>query len=243
MPDALPAESFPPFRFAVHPVSRIPNWGAMRTPAEWERTYEEMTDEDFVPVPSYNLDVLTTPLSTLTNPITTQTIPLITAKLYYSTHYFSSYDIDAAEFTPEVVHPGIDLKLPEGTPVRAIGGGLVHAVRTTRRLGMHVILEHRVPGEGTFYSVYGHLAEATVKEGERVSPGETIGTVGMTGNTTGAHIHLQIDRGTGEAVHLPYYPRSAPSPAEAVRWTVHPITFIQEHQRTAKVVLQQGKKR
>lgn len=221
---------FPAFGNAIQPVSRVPDWGFMKTPAEWNRTYKQMRENDFVRVPAYDLSVLTIPVKTLAddrdNP---ETIKALTAKLYYSTRFFGAYDLDANEFS--AVHPGIDLKLPEGTPVGAVAGGRVHDVRRNEEtLGLHVIIEHRTAGGETFYSIYGHLGAASVKAGDTITAGQMIGTVGMSGNTSGAHLHLQIDRGEAEeAYHTPYWPASLPSRSEANLHTVNPATFVVQY--------------
>lgn len=222
--------SFPAFGSAVHPVSRIPNWGDMRSPAEWNRSYEELEETDFVPVPAYDLDVLTVPMKELLEHRNdSETIRILTAKLYYSTRHFSAYDVDSGEFSSD--HPGIDLKLAEGTPAGAVAGGKVHDVRREKNgLGLHIIIEHRAPDGLTYYSVYGHLASAIVSAGDSVTSGQMIGTVGTTGFTTGPHIHLQIDLGEpSEASHIIYMPAHTPSRTEAARNTINPIEFIQKY--------------
>ncbi len=201
------AGEFPPFVQAIFPVSKIPNWGAMRTAKEWNRTYDNMTDADFVPVPDYDLKTLTIPMTALTkNLASASSIAAITAKLFYSTRFMGTYDIDAGEYTGN--HQGIDLKLAPGTPVGAIGGGRIVAVETSATLGLHVIIEHHLT-EGTYYSVYGHFETTTVRTGDAVTPGQIIGTVGMTGNTSAPHLHLQVEN--------------------AERTAINPITFIATH--------------
>ncbi len=233
---AAPSQNeFPAFGYATYPVQSIPDWGAMRQPSQWSRVFSQYSAEEFIPVPAYNMTVLTTAMSDLISPLTSQTIPFITAKLFYSTRFFGSYDIDSGEF--EAVHPGVDLKLPLGTPLGAIGGGRVRSVVTDQRLGLHVMIEHRVGAE-TYYSIYGHMAEARVQEGETVVPGQVIGTVGMTGNTTAPHLHLQIDRGNPGEDHVPYYPAVLPSSAQADKFVVHPIHFIEEHFLPQQTALQ-----
>lgn len=188
---------FPVLGRTVHPVSKVPNWGAMRSPAQWDRTYREMTANDFVPVPAYNLKTLTIPMSTLAKPsIKPEAIPTITAKLYYSTRYKSSYDIDADEHSGS--HDGVDLKLPLGTPIGAIAGGRVVSVSRNGTLGLHVLIEHRTSDQERYLSIYGHMGTASVMSGEDVTPGQTIGTVGMTGNTSGPHLHLAVHRAPNE---------------------------------------------
>lgn len=209
---------FPPLVKTSFPVGKTPNWGAMRTPAEWNRTYGQMTTEDFVSIPRYDLATLTIPMETLTHPVTTETIPVITAKLFYSTRYMGSYDLDAGEHNGS--HYGIDLKLARGTPIGSIGGGRVSSMQTTQRLGIHVIIEHRLQSGETYYSVYGHLDSASVSAGQDISPGQTIGTVGMTGNTSAPHMHLQVDKGAPGEAHVP---------AESEGQMAHPITFISKY--------------
>lgn len=218
--------AFPAFGKAMFPVDRVPNWGAMTSPVQWNRTYEEMGQSDFVPVPAYDLSVLTRPLVQVQQRKTSEDLAALTAKLFYSTRYFGAYDLDAGEFSGQ--HPGVDLKLAEGTPVGAIGGGRVDEVSGTGALGLHIIVEHRV-GSEKFFSVYGHLQTAAVKAGDDVQSGQVLGAVGMTGSTTGPHLHLQVDRDQGDALHHAYAPLVNATQAEVGRWAVNPITFIQEH--------------
>jgi len=223
--ESAPDEDFPAFGHARHVVSRVPNWGNMYTSDQWERNYKQMDEGDFVPVPRYNLRVLTTPLKELMQNREAH-IAAITAKLYYSTRFMGSFNLDAGEFSGK--HPGIDLKLAKGTPVGAIGGGRVHSVSTDSNLGLHVVIEHRIPDEGTFYSIYGHLGSVFVEMDEEISSGELIGAVGMTGKTTAPHVHLQVDRGA-EGEHVRYWPKANPTRSEALARTVNPITFIAQH--------------
>lgn len=198
-------DAFPAFDHASFPVSRVPNWGAMTKPEQWNRSYAEMTDEDFVAVPAYDLSVLTIPMEELQKD-RMGNIPQITAKLFYSTRFMGTYDLDAGEYTGS--HDGVDLKLAPGTPVGAIGGGRVTAVLTDDMYGNHVIIEHRI-GDQVFHSLYGHLQRSALGVGDDVAPGQTVGYVGMTGNASAPHLHLQVDDD---------HP-------------VNPMTFIQEHRR------------
>ncbi len=221
---------FPAFERAVYPVGRVPNWGAMKTPAEWERDYGEMNRDEFVRLPMYDIDDLTTPMnSLLKHRDDPRSIRILTAKLFYSTRFFGSYDLDSGEFSG--THAGIDLKLPEGTPVGAIAGGRVSSVqRHESGLGLHVIIEHRL-GDQTFYSIYGHLSAIGVTEGQDVAPGAYIGAVGSTGRSTGDHLHLQVDLGVPGASHAVYNPKDTPTRTEAARHTINPFSFIESHDR------------
>ncbi len=220
---------FPAFGKASFPFSRTPNWGVMHSSKEWNRTYDQMNDTDFVAIPAYDMNALTTPLSILqASKQTPDVVATITAKLFYSTRYYSAYDIDSDEYTWE--HPGVDLKVAKGTPVAAIGGGRVVDVSENANLGIHVIIEHHTDDEGIVFSIYGHLASASVQTGDDVVSGTVIGQVGMTGNTVSPHLHLQIDRDTGDLPHVPFWPKNTPTVREASQWTVHPIAFIAQHQ-------------
>jgi hypothetical protein len=85
-------------------------------------------------------------------------------------------------------HAGVDLEVEEGTPVLACSSGEVVLVDDLFFAGKTVILDHG----WSFYSMYFHLSEVLVKEGDRVSTGSMVGRVGSTGRSTGAHLHWGI---------------------------------------------------
>jgi len=86
-------------------------------------------------------------------------------------------------------HRGIDLRAPFGTKVGAISKGKVTEVSYGRfAYGHYVLVEH----EGGFASLYAHLDKILVKTGDEVSTDEALGTVGLTGWTTGPHLHLEV---------------------------------------------------
>lgn len=93
------------------------------------------------------------------------------------------------------LHNGVDLAAPAGTPVKAAGSGRVVLARSRLMSGLSVVLEH-LPG---VYTLYFHLRDIAVQEGERVAQGEPIGTVGQTGLATGPHLHWEL-RVSGVAV-------------------------------------------
>ncbi len=225
---ASAGQEFPPFLHAVLPVDKVPDWGSMREPSQWNRSYGEMTAGDFVPVPLYDIHALTMPMATLISPLTPATVPLITAKLLYSTRFLGTYDIDSAEYAG--THAGVDLKLALGTPVGAIGGGKVVKVQQDRHLGLMVMIEHHLPDGTTLFSIYGHLGSVSATVGQAVLPGDIVGTVGLTGESTGAHLHLQLDRGESGENHTPYIVEHPLTPSEADRVLLNPISFISSHQ-------------
>lgn len=86
-------------------------------------------------------------------------------------------------------HPGIDLATPIGTPIKPIEGGIVTQTGfVVPGLGLSVTVDH---GQG-YKSVYGHMAKVGVLEGQIVSKSSVLGTVGMTGNTSGPHTHIEV---------------------------------------------------
>jgi murein DD-endopeptidase MepM/ murein hydrolase activator NlpD len=89
---------------------------------------------------------------------------------------------------PKGSHSGVDLRAQEGTPVKACNDGIVVLVDRLFFSGTSVLLDH---GWG-LYSMYFHLSEALVREGNRVGKGGILGRVGSTGRSTGPHLHWGI---------------------------------------------------
>jgi murein DD-endopeptidase MepM/ murein hydrolase activator NlpD len=85
-------------------------------------------------------------------------------------------------------HRGVDYSASTGTPVYASGDGKVTASGYSRSNGNYVYIQH----EGRYMTRYLHLHKRTVKPGERVKQGQTIGTVGATGLATGPHLHYEF---------------------------------------------------
>ena len=85
-------------------------------------------------------------------------------------------------------HTGMDLRADEGTPVLACNGGRVALVDEFFFSGKSVILDHG----GGLYSMYFHLSETAVGEGDRVHTGNLLGRVGSSGRSTGPHLHWGI---------------------------------------------------
>ena len=92
----------------------------------------------------------------------------------------------------KILHTGIDVAAPNGTPVKAAGPGEVLFDGWLRGYGRVIILDH-----GRDYStLYAHLSASLVKEGQVVKAGATIGRVGKTGNVTGYHLHFEVRKGS-----------------------------------------------
>ncbi len=87
-------------------------------------------------------------------------------------------------------HEGIDLRAKQGTPIRAAESGkVIHAGRLGA-YGKVVILKHA----GDYRSVYAHARKLYVRKGQFVERAQKIAEVGMTGRTTGPHLHFEIRR-------------------------------------------------
>jgi len=87
---------------------------------------------------------------------------------------------------PRAPHTGVDYAAPAGTPVVAANDGRVVLVADFFFPGRLVVLDH---GLGV-YTLYFHLDEVKVSQGEMVGRGQPIATVGATGRATGPHLHF-----------------------------------------------------
>ncbi len=87
-------------------------------------------------------------------------------------------------------HKGVDFGAPIGTPVRATADGQVEFRGVQRGYGNVIILQH----QGRFSTAYGHLSRFAkgLHKGKKISQGEIIGYVGMTGWATGPHLHYEF---------------------------------------------------
>jgi murein DD-endopeptidase MepM/ murein hydrolase activator NlpD len=85
-------------------------------------------------------------------------------------------------------HWGLDFRVPTGTPVAAMNAGTVLLARFLYFEGNCVVIDH---GQGLL-TLYFHLSEFKVKEGETVKRGQEIGLSGGTGRATGPHLHVAV---------------------------------------------------
>ncbi len=109
------------------------------------------------------------------------------------------------------VHRGIDLPVPEGTPVEAAASGrVVYSGQGMSGYGNVVVIKH---GED-WSTVYAHNRSNRVRDGEEVAAGQVIAESGATGRVTGPHLHFEVRR-RGVAVDpLPLLPsRDAGGPS------------------------------
>lgn len=95
-----------------------------------------------------------------------------------------------------VPHHGIDLAMVEKTQLRSVMDGVVEKVVDlgNNNLGKGVFIRN---DDGTL-SIYGHMSKITVKAGEHLKAGESIGLSGNTGNSTGPHLHYGMKDAAGQ---------------------------------------------
>lgn len=86
------------------------------------------------------------------------------------------------------MHKGVDIAAPIGTPIYAPADGVVIFSGKKEGFGNFIMIAH---GYGVV-TRYGHNSQNMVQPGERVHRGDQIGTVGMTGRTTGPHLHYEV---------------------------------------------------
>ncbi len=98
-------------------------------------------------------------------------------------------------------HYGMDFTAPTGTEIYATGDGIVKEVKTSRvGYGRWIVIDH---GFG-YETLYGHLNEFNVKEGQKVKRGNVIGYVGSAGTSSGPHLHYEVHK-NGQAVNPQYF--------------------------------------
>ena len=111
------------------------------------------------------------------------------------------------------MHTGVDLSAKKGTPVYATGDGTVEvAGRGGAELsgyGITVLINH---GYG-YKTLYGHMSDVKVRNGQKVKRGELIGHVGSTGLASGPHCHYEVWQ-NGKKVNPVYYFYSDLTPKE-----------------------------
>ena len=105
----------------------------------------------------------------------------------------SPYGLRLVGWSPEL-HRGVDIAVPDGTPVVAMSAGVVVLAGTMSGYGTVVVLRHH----GSTRTIYGHLSELRVKTGDRVGAGQVIALSGHSGNARGPHLHFEVQR-WGEA--------------------------------------------
>jgi murein DD-endopeptidase MepM/ murein hydrolase activator NlpD len=105
-------------------------------------------------------------------------------------------------FFEDVVHTGVDIPAPRGTPIQAAGPGIViwagygefqGGYDPKDPYGLAVTLRHDFGYQNqALYTIYGHMSEVNVVVGQHVETGDLLGLVGETGRVTGPHLHFEV---------------------------------------------------
>ncbi|MCB9809934.1 peptidoglycan DD-metalloendopeptidase family protein [Candidatus Peribacteria bacterium] len=241
-----------PFTGTVYPVQYVPKWSEL-TETERFMRYEEIPQHKLQPLPAYDLAAFARGQY-----YDTAAAGDVDSYVTWSVPYAGNYALDGTEWSGS--HPGVDIKMPVGTPVQSIAAGLVvKRDSAPDGFGQHIVIAHpnvpdpQNPGQTTtLYSGYAHLSEQLVAEGDRVEKGQLIGKSGQTGMATAPHLHFQLD--TDSAPFYPYWPFTwadmqeggISSTFEAVReglnqdnirrYSVHPVAFVTAHLHDAPLV-------
>jgi murein DD-endopeptidase MepM/ murein hydrolase activator NlpD len=108
------------------------------------------------------------------------------------------------------LHPGVDLAEAEGAEIHAAAAGRIAHAGPAGGYGIMVEIDH---GNG-LATVYAHMSEALVEEGQEVNKGTVLGRLGSTGRSTGPHLHYEV-RVDGEPVDPERYLRAGAGLAAA----------------------------
>ena len=212
----------------VPPIAYVPDYQKWYQYGgnQFEHTFRQVPKNILQPLPTYTRTSATVPGSV------------------YSVSYMGTYE---GHSEGSGSHPGVDIRVPVGTPVLSIANGIVEEVKYDNGFGKLVVVRHPdVPDPDnptkttTLYSSYAHLDAVFVQEGMVVSKGEQIALSGQTGFASGPHLHFQIDR--EEAPWHPFWPFNTAeqhglSLVEAVnagvnknrgfKYTISPMFYVQ----------------
>ncbi len=97
-------------------------------------------------------------------------------------------------------HTGIDIAAPSGTVIKATAPGVVVSAGLAGGYGKRISIKHKYG----YQTIYAHCSKIAVKKGMQIRKGQTIGYVGMTGNSTGNHCHYEIRLGGNPINPYPY---------------------------------------
>lgn len=120
-----------------------------------------------------------------------------------STRYVTSpYGYRICPFHGKEYHNGADIGAPYGSPVLAPKSGTVIQAGWNGGYGISVMIDHH---DG-IVTLFGHMCDCNVSEGQQVVQGQVIGWCGSTGNSDGPHIHYTMYKNGAAIDPLPYLP-------------------------------------
>lgn len=183
------------------PVRQVPNWVQL-TDSERKLTFSALPSSKIIDIPPYNPSDIRQGYDW-----STASEAQRNAYITYSVPFMGNYMLDGTERSGS--HVGVDIKIPVGTPIYAIGSGeVIKAKDSPTGYGQHIVIIHPSvpdpdrPGQTTtLYSSYSHLSMMEVRLGDKILKGDRIGLSGNTGMSTAPHLHFQLDR-----MGAPFYP-------------------------------------
>jgi len=245
----VPTKTAPAFDGTIAPIKKAPNWVALKT-EEFKMTYDELSQKGkLIDFPTYNPANLKISTNSLTWGNSAHDA-IRNQKITFSVPYMGNYLLDGQEYAGG--HLAVDIKTPSGTPIYAIGNGIVN--KTSEQLsgfGKHIVVEHKnFPSydnpsqKTTYYSSYSHLSVVSVAQGDIVRKGDLIGYSGSTGTSTTPHLHFQID--TTAAPWHPYWHFTSKESSDAgltftqainsglnkdiaLKSTINPVLYVQKY--------------
>ena len=221
------SESLIVYTGTVTPIDKVPNYVA------WARLGGNPHDHTFRQVPrSVLIDLPPYDASTQARHMEVSPYGQI-----YSVGHAGSYTTGG---DGDGYHPGVDIRVPIGTPIRSVANGIVEFAGDKGGYGNAIVVKHpNVPDPSnpakttTLYSTYAHLSGIHVREGDTVLIGSKIGVSGNTGKSTGPHLHFQMDRQT--APWHPYWPEGN-NQALVYKHTVHSMHYAQANYQPAVLI-------
>ncbi len=246
-----------PFDGTVYPVSETLNWVKLANTEftdfkSGKFTYDvAKTAGKIIPIPNYNVAILKNDPNKLT--WKGEDLDKRNTLLTFVTAYMGAYTSGsepAIEYAGS--HLAVDIRAAIGTPVVSVANGKVTKIKDDSTNGKLVVIEYpNVPSvddaskKVTYYGNYLHLNTLEVVEGQVVTKGQRIGTVGNTGIATTYHLHFQMDK--KEAPFHPFWPFSwsdaqaagldffsginkGLGKEQAIAYTISPFEWIHKYQ-------------
>jgi murein DD-endopeptidase MepM/ murein hydrolase activator NlpD len=177
VPNALPIEVAPPRTNVIPAISQIPTVSRPRVPTiaplPTVQTAKVVSSGMPAAIAAANYQINADFIYPLATPAP------ITSSFGWRTHPITGN---------RRFHAGMDLGAPTGTPILAVAPGRVVVANWHGGYGKTVIIEH---SNGQLQTLYAHMSEIFVQEGQVIPQGMVIGHVGSTGNSTGPHLHFE----------------------------------------------------
>ncbi|HEY5714430.1 MAG TPA: peptidoglycan DD-metalloendopeptidase family protein [Candidatus Gracilibacteria bacterium] len=231
-----------PYAGMEFPIKKVPNWVNL-TDGQRYMNYSEIPQNKLINLPAYDIATFKAGMNWQK-----ATEAQRNAYITYPVPHLGNYTLDGSEYSGS--HPGIDIKVPQGTPVYASSAGKVYKTDyQPSGYGHHIVIQSdNVPDPDnpnksiTIFTTYAHLSQIKASTGQRVNKGDLIGLSGQSGMATAPHLHWQIDRRSApfygywpfswadvqKAGYSSYFEavKGGLNQGEARKFTIHPAKMI-----------------